>query len=181
MTSPNNFPSNWDRKSRKAPWWWHWASESTEMQLESLTSIVQSMTWEGVTLTSGSTLTLTFTKQQSIRLGLIRVLRWCLNLVLRPLLAQLWAKNQIPTFGSLTGCPTGGGFFSPPTVFFSWYLPSQRSYQRETCSTFPTINFTPYVPKNKIVPSLGWLQVTSESRHVQVILMQNKGLQESLS
>ena len=59
----NNFWSNWDRKSRMAPLWWHWAPEATDMRLDPL---AQSMTWEGgdLTLTSGSTLTLTCPKQK---------------------------------------------------------------------------------------------------------------------
>ena len=60
----NNFQSNWDTKSRKAPLCSHWAPESTDMRLVPL---AQSVTLGDMscdlTLTSGSTLTFTFTKQ----------------------------------------------------------------------------------------------------------------------
>ena len=59
----NNFRSNWDRETRKEPLWWRWAAKSSDNRLGPL---AQSMTWRSLhnlTLTSGSTLTLTFTKQ----------------------------------------------------------------------------------------------------------------------
>ena len=100
----DSFRSNWDKDSRKGPLCWHSTSESTEMWLNPL---AQSMTWGGwLDLDLGVNLDFDLCQTKSILLiwcGLIRRLRWCLNVGSRVFfLAQLWTKKQTPTFGSLT-------------------------------------------------------------------------------
>ena len=90
-------------ESRKAPLWWHWAPESTDQRFH-LPYLIHGLKGFDLTLTSASVLVLTFTEQKRISFDAT----WredydgvCI-LALRLSLAELWAINQTPTFGSLT-------------------------------------------------------------------------------
>ena len=75
--------------------------------------------------------------------------------------------------------PTGGLFLVPYRFFFisaELMELSTRNLPNVSGHQFYTLS----VNKN-FVPAIGWPQITSEWWHVRAILMQNKGLQESLS
>ena len=77
--------------------------------------------------------------------------------------------------------PYWGVFFSPHSRFFFLIFaklrePTTRNLQYLSAHQLYTI-----CANTNFVPTIGWPQMTPEWCHVQAILMQNKGLQESLS
>ena len=56
-------------------------------------------------------------------------------------------RRRVPARRGLTRAPLAGAFLAPLSSFL--LISATWSYQRETCSTFRTINFAPYVQIKK--------------------------------
>ena len=86
-------PINWDRESGKAPLWWHWAPEPTDMYLDppSWLNPWPEGVWPDLDLEVNLDLPIS---KHAIRYGLMEELWWCFNFDFVATFEQVMSQNQ---------------------------------------------------------------------------------------